>query len=527
MTILRSPHPDIEIPNLTLVDYVFQHAARLANKVAITDGLSGRSYTYGQLHGAIRACAAGLAARGITRGDIIGIVSPNVPEYAIAFMAPTLLGACASTVNPVATADEIASQFRDSKARLIVTIPQMAEKCLEAAAKAGVEEVYVFGEAPGCTPFMSLIRPDLPVPVVAIDPANDLCVLPYSSGTSGVPKGVMLTHRNLVSNMECTIQSAVSLVEDDVVIGLLPFFHIYGMVVIMAGVLVQGASIVTLPKFELPNFLETIQTYRITVANIVPPILLALAKHPLVANYDLSSLRFLGSGAAPLGEELAMAAETRLKTTVRQGYGLTETSPVTHFHPLDGPRTSHGSIGPLIANTEARIVNADTGEDVATGERGELWLRGPQIMKGYFNRPEATALCMTKDGWFKTGDVAIVDDQGWFVIVDRVKELIKYKGMQVAPAELEAHLLAHPAIADAAVIPIPDEEAGEVPKAYVVIRAPITGEEIMAWIAERVSPYKKIRQVEITDAIPKSPSGKILRRFLVDRERMLREGKVS
>ena len=525
--ILTSPYPDVAIPDVSLVDYVFRHAGRLKDKTAITCGVTGRSYTFGQLHGAIRACAAGLHARGIAKGDVIGLVSPNVPEYAIAFMAPTLLGACASTVNPVATADEIATQFRDSKARIIVTIPLFAEKCLEAAAKCGVEEVYVFGEAPGCTPFMSLVRPDLPVPDVTIDLANDLCVLPYSSGTSGIPKGVMLTHRNLVANMEQTIKSAVSLEESDVVIGLLPFFHIYGMVVIMAGVLVQGASIVTLPKFELPNFLETIQKHRITVANIVPPIVLALAKHPIVANYDLTSLRFLGSGAAPLGEELASAAEKRLNITVRQGYGLTETSPVTHFHPLEGPRVEHGSIGPLVANTEARIVNPDTGDDVPVGERGELWLRGPQIMKGYFNKPEATALCMTADGWFKTGDVAIVDATGWFVIVDRVKELIKYKGMQVAPAELEAHLLAHPAIADAAVIPIPDEEAGEIPKAYVVIRSPITGDEIMAWIAERVSPYKKIRQVEITDAIPKSPSGKILRRFLVDRERMLREGRVS
>ncbi len=527
MTILTSPFPDVAIPDLTLVDYVFQHAARLKDKPAITCGMTGRSYTFGQLHGAIRACAAGLHARGIGRGDVVGLVSPNVPEYAIAFMAPTLLGACASTVNPVATADEIAAQFKDSHAKIIVTIPMFAEKCLDAAAKCGAQEVYVFGEAPGCTPFMSLIRPDLPVPHVTIDLDNDLCVLPYSSGTSGIPKGVMLTHRNVVANMEQTIHSAVSLFEDDVVIGLLPFFHIYGMVVIMAGVLVQGASIVTLPKFELPNFLETIQKHRITVANIVPPIVLALAKHPIVDNYDLSSLRFLGSGAAPLGEELASAAEKRLKIIVRQGYGLTETSPVTHFHPLDGPRVEHGSIGPLVANTEARIVNVDTGQDVAAGERGELWLRGPQVMKGYLNRPDATALCMTEDGWFKTGDVAIVDETGWFTIVDRVKELIKYKGMQVAPAELEAHLLSHPAIADAAVIPIPDEEAGEIPKAYVVIRSPITGDEIMAWIAERVSHYKKIRAVEITDAIPKSPSGKILRRFLVDRERLAREGKVS
>ena len=525
--IIRSPHADIAIPNLPLVEYLFKDVGKWAGRMAMIDGPTGRSYSFGQLHGAIRACAAGLHARGIRKGDVIGIVSPNLPEYAIAFLAPTVIGALASTVNPLATADEIATQFRDSKARLIVTIPLFAEKCLEAAAKSGVEEVYVFGEAPGTTPFMSLIRPELPVPSVEIDVANDLVVLPYSSGTSGIPKGVMLTHRNLVGNLEQTIRSGQVLIEGDVVLGLLPFFHIFGMVVIMMGAIVQGAPVVTLPKFELPVFLETIQKYRVTVASVVPPILLALAKHPLVANYDLSSMRFFGSGAAPLGEDLASAAAQRLKVKVRQGYGLTETSPVTHFHPIDGERLSYGSVGPLIANTEARIVNVDTGEDVDVGERGEIWLRGPQIMKGYFNQPQATALCMTPDGWFKTGDIAVVDADGWFEIVDRVKELIKYKGMQVAPAELEAHLLAHPAIADAAVIGIPDEDAGEVPKAFVVIRTPITGDEIMAWIAERVSPYKKIRQVEFTDAIPKSPSGKILRRFLVDRERLKREGKVS
>ncbi|MBI3790846.1 MAG: 4-coumarate--CoA ligase family protein [Gemmatimonadetes bacterium] len=525
--IIRSPHPDIAIPDLALVPYVFRDVAQYPDRTAITCGVTGRSYTFGQLYGAIRAFAAGLHAKGYAKGDVIGIVSPNVPEYAIAFMGPTLIGALASTVNPIATADEIATQFRDSRAKMIVTIPLMLEKCREAAAKCGNPEVVVFGEAPDATPFASLLRPDLPVPDVPIDLANDLCVLPYSSGTSGVPKGVMLTHRNLVANMEQFIRSGQQMEPTDIALGLLPFFHIYGMVVIMNGAISQGRPIVTLPKFELPLFLETIQKFRITVANVVPPILLALAKHPIVSDYDLSSLRFLGSGAAPLGEPLALAAETRLKVAVRQGYGLTETSPVTHFHPLDGPRVTYGSIGPMVPNTEARIVSTDSGEDVGVGEKGELWLRGPQVMKGYFNKPEATAACMTPDGWFKTGDVAVVDEHGWFEIVDRVKELIKYKGMQVAPAELEAHLLSHPAIADAAVIPIPDEEAGEVPKAYVVTRAAISPEDIMAFIAERVSPYKKIRAVEITDAIPKSPSGKILRRFLVDRERMKREGTLS
>lgn len=525
--IISSPYPDVTIPELPLVPFVFQDVAKRAGKVAMTCGATGRTYTFGQLYGGIRGFAAGLHAKGYAKGDVIGIVAPNIPEYAIAFMGPTLLGALSSTVNPIATAEEIAKQFADSKAKMIVTIPLFLDKCREAAALCGNPELVVLGEAEGATPFASLIRPELPVPEVEINVREDLAVLPYSSGTSGVPKGVMLTHHNLVANLVQAMGSGQLLEETDVVLGLLPFFHIYGMVVIMNGAMRQGASVVTLPKFELPTFLEAIQAHKVTVANVVPPILLALAKHPMVDQYDLSSLRFLGSGAAPLGEPLAQAAQGRVKATVRQGYGLTETSPVTHFHPIEGPRETHGSIGPLIANTEARIVNPDTGEDVATGEKGELWLRGPQVMKGYFNNPAATAACMTPDGWFKTGDIATVDAEGWFAIVDRVKELIKYKGMQVAPAELEALLLAHPAVADAAVIPIPDDEAGEIPKAYVVTRASLAAEELMAWVAERVSPYKKIRAVEFTDAIPKSPSGKILRRFLVDRERMKREGKLT
>lgn len=517
--IIKSPFPDVTIPEMSLVDYVFADIEQWPDKPAMIDGPTGRTYTYRQLLGAIRGCAAGLHARGIRKGDVIGIVSPNIPEFAIAFLGASVIGAIATTVNPLSTAEEIATQFTDSKARIIVTVPVFVDKCLEAAKACGAEEVYVFGEAPGATPFASLVRPDLPVPAIAIDVANDLACLPYSSGTSGIPKGVMLTHRNLVANLAQSFASAIKIHESDRMLGVLPFFHIYGMVVIMNAVLVKGATIVTMPRFELEPYLELIQKYKITCINVVPPIVLALAKHPVVDKYDLSSLRFIGSGAAPLGKPLASACEARLKVHVRQGYGLTETSPVTHFHPDDDGPVRHESIGPLVANTEARIVNPDTGKDVGVDQRGELWLRGPQVMKGYFNKPEATALCMTADGWFKTGDVAVVDDKGWFEIVDRVKELIKYKGMQVAPAELEALLLSHPAVGDAAVIPIADEEAGEIPKAFVVLKSPVDAETLMEYVGSHVAPYKKVRVVEFVDSIPKSPSGKILRRFLVEKER--------
>jgi acyl-CoA synthetase (AMP-forming)/AMP-acid ligase II len=262
-----------------------------------------------------------------------------------------------------------------------------------------------------------------------------------------------------------------------------------------------------------------LQDYRITRAWVVPPIVLALAKHPLVDQYDLSSLEYMNSGAAPLSAEREVACGKRLGCRMQQGYGLTETSPVTHFVTDKLAGTMPGSIGPAAPNTECRIVDLVTEQDVPAGEPGELCIRGPQVMKGYFNNPEATAHAIDADGWFHTGDVARLDEEGSLWIVDRIKELIKYKGYQIAPAELEALLLTHPAITDAAVIPLPDEEAGQIPKAFVVTNGSVTPEQVSQFVADHVAPYKKVRAVEIVDEIPKAPSGKILRRVLIARER--------
>jgi acyl-CoA synthetase (AMP-forming)/AMP-acid ligase II len=348
--------------------------------------------------------------------------------------------------------------------------------------------------------------------------------LPYSSGTTGVPKGVMLTHRNIVANLAQTIACGDVVGERDVVIGVLPFFHIYGLVVVMNTTLLAGATVVTMPRFDLEQFLSTIQTYRVSVAFVAPPIVLALAKHPLVERYDLSSLRLVLSGAAPLDEGLARACAARVGCDVGQGYGMTEASPVTHLADATDRLANVGAVGRAAPSTETMIVDVETGKPLGVGEAGEVWVRGPQVMRGYLNRPDATAATLDADGWLHTGDVGYVDAGGYLRVVDRVKELIKYKGMQVAPAELEAVLLAHPGVADAAVIPIPDEVAGEVPKAYVVPRArpddpDAFAAEVAAFVAGRVAPHKKLRAVELTEAIPKSPSGKILRRVLVERER--------
>jgi acyl-CoA synthetase (AMP-forming)/AMP-acid ligase II len=332
----------------------------------------------------------------------------------------------------------------------------------------------------------------------------------------------MLTHRNLVANMvqlKGTDSLCRAITERDTLSAVLPFFHIYGLGVIMNYALSRGATLVVFQRFDLEQYLSAIQTHRITFSHLVPPILVALAKHPLVDQYDVSSLEGIMSGAAPLGGELAHAVEKRLGCVVGQGYGLTETSPVTHTAPNQRiGQTPHDAIGPSLPNTEIMIVDVGTGQALGPGEPGEVWIRGPQVMMGYLGHPGATGVTIDKDGWLHTGDIGTVDEHGLCRIVDRVKELIKFKGFQVAPAELEAVLLTHPSIKDAAVVRSPDEEAGEVPKAFLVTDGSLSEHDVLAWVAERVSPHKKVRRVEFVDAIPKSPSGKILRRILIERE---------
>jgi acyl-CoA synthetase (AMP-forming)/AMP-acid ligase II len=465
-------------------------------------------------------CAAGLAARGFAAGECVGIFAPNLPEYAVAFHGVARAGGTNTTVNALYTAEELAFQLRSARARFLVTVPQLAERALEAARAAGIEEVFSIGDAPGTTPFEELLAPaGTPAPRVAIDPATGVVALPFSSGTTGFPKGVMLTHRNLVANL-CQYVPVRTIGEDDRVIAVLPFFHIYGQTLVLNDALRRGATIVTMPRFDLAQFLAAIERHRITACYLAPPVVLALAKHPLVDQHDLSSLRFITSGAAPLDAELQRAAERRVGCRVQQGYGLTEASPVTH-HAHQDDENVHGTIGTLFPSTEARLVDAATGEDAAAGEPGEIWVRGPQVMLGYLGDDEATAATLTSDGWLRTGDIATVDEAGRFRIVDRLKELIKYKGYQVPPAELEGILLTHPQVADACVVPVRDEEAGEVPKAFVV---PCAGQvldpsDVMAYVAARVAPHMQVRACELIDAIPKSPSGKLLRRVLVERER--------
>jgi acyl-CoA synthetase (AMP-forming)/AMP-acid ligase II len=517
--IFSSPYPDVAIPELALSDFVLERAEEFGDKPAIIDGPTGRQLSYLELVDAVKRVAGGLAEGGFGKGDVLAIHCPNVPEYAVAFHAVAMLGGVNTTINPAYTVEELEFQLTHAGAKALLTTQDFLEPAREAARRSGVGLIYVLGQAGDQTPFSTLLESE-PLDRSTPARADDVVALPYSSGTTGLPKGVMLTHKNLVANI-CQSQPVQPITSNDRAVGVLPFFHIYGMTVVMNGALREGATLVTMPRFDLESFLGLVQAHQITRANLAPPIILALAKHPLVESYDLSSLRVIISGAAPLSSELAQACANRVGCKVVQGYGLTETSPVTHVVPERALADHLGSIGPLIPNTQCKVVDVDDNRELEGGESGELCIRGPQVMKGYLNNVEATEATIDAQGWLHTGDIGYCDPDGYFFLVDRLKELIKYKGYQVPPAELEAVLLNHPAVADAAVVASPDEEAGEVPKAYIVLAQEAAAEDITEFVSQRVAPYKKLRRLEFIDEIPKSPSGKILRRTLIDRERQV------
>ncbi|WP_332994540.1 thioester reductase domain-containing protein [Scytonema sp. PRP1] len=523
--IFRSPYPDISIPEQPLTEFVLQRAVELAQKPALIEGQSDcaersgkadRIVTYGELADSIRRVASSLAARGFSKGDVFAIYSPNIPEYAIAFHAAATLGGIVTTVNPSYTVEELAYQLNDAGVKYLLTIPDLVTQALKAVGQSKVKEVFVFGEAAGATSFSVLLEGSGEIPKVHINPREDLVALPYSSGTTGMPKGVMHTHYSFVANFH-QFQNCEPVSEADAIIGVLPLFHAYGMVMLNYS-LACGATVVTMPRFDLEAFVSLIEKHKITRIHIVPPILLALAKQPIVDKYNLSSLRVLTSGAAPLSDQLIKECQQRLPNfVVKQAYGTSETF-VTTYTPDERDKIKPGSVGQCLSHVECQIVDVDTQQPLGVNQPGELWVRGPQMMKGYLNNPDATANTIDRDGWYHTGDIVYVDHDGYFYIVDRIKELIKCNGYSIAPAELEAVLLSHPAIADACVVKSPHPTSGEVPKAFVVLKAAVTAQQIIEFVAGLVAPQKMIRRLEFVDKIPKSPSGKILRRILAQQE---------
>ena len=514
--IFTSNLPDVEIPTgISITDYTLRMADELADKAAIIDGPSGRTQTFGELKAGIQMIAGGLAARGFGPGKTLALIAPNIPEYASFFHGAALAGGTVTTINPTYTAGEVHHQLNDSGASIVVTISMFLDMAREASEGTDVGEIFTIDPVEGVPSMFDLLGSPPITEQVPVDTDAMPVVLPYSSGTTGRSKGVMLSHDNLTANIaQC--EHVLTYGKDDVALAVLPFFHIYGMQVLMNGLLANGVTIVTMPRFDLEQALEIVQERKITWFFAVPPIVLALAKHPLVDAYDLSSIEVVFSGAAPLSADVAEEAAARLGCGVVQGYGMTELSPVSHATIVGQAKA--GSSGVTVSNTECRIVD-ESGNDLGVGEDGELLIRGPQVMKGYFGVPEATAATIDDDGWLHTGDIAHFDEDGHIYVVDRLKELIKYKGFQVPPAELEGLLLTHPAVADSAVIGIPDDEAGELPKAFVTLKpgAEATAEEIQEFVAGQVAHFKQIRAVEFLDEIPKSASGKILRRELRDR----------
>ncbi|MEU6079285.1 4-coumarate--CoA ligase family protein [Streptomyces sp. NPDC047108] len=521
--VFRSEYADVPPLDQPIHDAVLGRAAEFGELPALIDGVDGTTLSHARLDRFTRRIAAAFAETGVRKGDVLALHSPNTIAFPAVFYGATRAGAAVTTVHPLATAEEFARQLRDSRARWIVTVSPLLETARRAAeAAGGVREIFVCDTADGHRSVLDMLSSTAPEPEITIDPAEDLAALPYSSGTTGIPKGVMLTHRNIATNLT-QLGALVPSGPGDRALAVLPFFHIYGLTALLNAPLRTGATVVVLPRFDLDQFLAAIEKHRVNALYVAPPIVLALAKHPAVDRHDLSSLEYIVCSAAPLDAELATACSRRLGLPpVMQAYGMTELSPGTHVVPRHARDAPPGTVGKLIPSTRMRLVSLDDpGQDAGPGEEGEIVIKGPQVMKGYLGRQEATAAMVDEDGWLHTGDVGRVDDDGWLFVVDRVKELIKYKGYQVAPADLEAVLLTHDRIADAAVIGVTDGDGNEIPKAYVVPQqgAAITDEEVMAYVAERVAPYKKVRRVEFLDTVPRAVSGKVLRRELRDRER--------
>lgn len=489
--------------------------------MALVDGVTGEETTYSQLHTSVVKVSSALVKLGLRKGDVVTVYSPNCVQFAVATLAIAASGATFSCVNPLYTTGELKNAMSHVGARILFASQALVPLAMDAVKHCPtVKEVVVFGEADSCRSFSSLLDDDMTAFPENIDfrSKDDIVALPFSSGTTGLPKGVMLSQYNLVANITQNREETAMGYRpfDDCVLAVLPFYHIYGQLMVMFCGLFCGTKIVVLPNFQPVSFLRAIQNYHPTFLPIVPPLMLFLAKDPTVSGFDTSSVRQVTIGAAPVPLNIVHEFLARFKkTVVRQAYGLTETSPLTHMSAKNS--TKYHSAGPTINNTKFKIIDMETGQLLGPGKSGELCVAGPQVMVGYLANKKATEETIV-DGWLHSGDVCHYDEDGHVIVDDRIKEMIKVKGFQVAPAELEAILVGHPAVKDAAVVGIEDERLGEAPKAFVVLKpgaAKIAAEELKKYVAERVATYKRLAGgIEFRSEIPKTPSGKILRRNL-------------
>ncbi|XP_045188977.2 uncharacterized protein LOC123546613 [Mercenaria mercenaria] len=519
---------DIPIINLGqfLLRYMKQHDG---NKVAMVDSTTEESFTYAEIIDRTEKAAAGLQKFGVKKDDVIAIVSPNCPDYLISFYASALISATFQPVNPLFTSDDLKKVFEQCNTKFVITIPELLPKVSAASenlSSTDALKVIVFGEAEaagGHVTFQSLIdSSDGQYTTPSADPKKDVVAFMLSSGTTGFPKAVMISHYTIVANT-LIMHTEPTIPKDDHLVMFLPLFHIYGLYLCGMYSHFVGAALVIMKKFSPDDYLRLIEKYKPSTIHTVPPIMVMFAKYPKVSEYDLSSVKVAICGAAPLSKEIEDVVKTKLKLPcINQGYGMTEIG-VTH---LNGKGTfKYKSVGKLLPLVEMKIVDVDTGKTCDAYEEGEIWIRGPQVCLGYLNAPEETKTFFTEDGWAKTGDIGCEDEDGYLFIVDRLKELIKYKGFQVAPASLEDVLLRHDAVADTGVVGLPDEDAGELPRAYVVRKAgkEVTEEELVEYVNGLVAPHMKLRGgVEFVTEIPRTPSGKILRKTLREKAKAYR-----
>lgn len=562
----------IEYPNMSIAEYLKEVAEEYPNDVALI--FEGFKITYKQLMELVDRLATALNDLGVSKGEIVALFLPNTPQFAISYYAILRIGGIVTAINPLFKEKELEYQLKDSEAKLIITLDIFYPLVRKVKEKTKVEKIIVTSIKEYLPPakrilgtlfkkipsekvpkesdvffFQELLKnyPAKP-PKVSIDPKEDVAVLQYTGGTTGLPKGAMLTHLNLVSNAIVSaywastdlakeaIEESVNVVDPreyrrwtrrrriDTTLAVIPWFHIYGMTCTLNSPLLSGARIVILPSFDPVKVLKTIDKYKVTLVPGVPTMYAVLINHPEIGKYDISSVRYCVSGAAPLPPEVQKKFMQLTGGVLIEGYGLTEASPVTHCNPPDPTMKTMkiGTIGIPLPDTDAKIMDIETGtKELKPGEIGELVIKGPQVMKGYWKRPEETSRTL-RDGWLYTGDIATMDENGYFRIVDRKKDLIKYKGYSVYPRELEDVLYEHPAVKLCCVVGIPDPVAGEIPKAFIVLKDEYVGkvseEEIIEWFKERVAPYKRIRKVEFRDELPLSAVGKVLRRIVREEE---------
>ncbi|KAI6676572.1 hypothetical protein NL676_037368 [Syzygium grande] len=508
-------------PNLDIASYVlsqFPHALA-ESRIALIDAATNRQSSYAHLHRSIRSLSYGLYhALGVRKGDVVFLLAPNSLLYPTVCLAIWSVGAILTPANPLNTTMEIAKQVVDSGAKLAISAPEELHKLIPTKLPTMLTTKTSDGTLLSVEELIECCDPiDLPLERPT---QMDTAAVLYSSGTTGTSKGVILTHANFISIITLLNWSvSASSSQDDVFLCFIPMFHIYGLAFFVLGLFCSGITTVVMKRFDFQAMLDAIKVHRVNNIPAVPPVILALVKQANNMKCDLSSLRRVGSGAAPLSKEVTDGFREKFPwVELRQGYGLTETCGATSFFALDEEAKAHsGSCGSLIPHFSAKIVDIETGSPLPPNKEGELWLRSPTIMKGYLRNEEATTATIDPEGWLRTGDLGYFDEDGFLYIVDRIKELIKHNGYQVAPAELEALLLSHPQIVDAAVIPLEDEEAGQVPMAYVVRASgsELTENQVIRFIADQVAPYKKVRRVGFISTIPKSAAGKILRKQLI------------